>query len=242
MRSRDRGGLRTGSNFIKTVIPSSRPMLPTLSHKFLVQMAHLHQLTPEQEQVFLLKFSEHKRYQEIARELGISKEACLKRMGAIYEKFSIQGDTRGKENRLRILLNQQYQQEAPAQLYRELLENDPNALLPIGEKSNYYAWELKDRMDKLLKALKSQPQQHFQNELDPPVPPSQLALEDRQEWLRMLRQKLTSGGSGQNAKAVLREFAAQLPEVVERAAATSKRTELEIATEILDRIASIISQ
>ncbi|MBC6477127.1 MAG: hypothetical protein EBE86_021640 [Hormoscilla sp. GUM202] len=69
-------------------------MLPTLSHKFLVQMAHLHQLTPEQEQVFLLKFAEHKRYQEIARELGISKEACLKRMGAIYEKFGIEGDTR----------------------------------------------------------------------------------------------------------------------------------------------------
>ena len=97
-------------------------------------------------------------------------------------------------------------------------------------------------MDKLLKALKSQPQQHFQNELDRPVPPSQLALEDRQEWLRMLRQKLTSRGSGQNVKAVLRELGTQLPEVVERAAATSKRTELEIASEILDRIASIISQ
>jgi len=131
--------------------------------------------------------------------------------------------------------------KAPAQLYRELLENDPNALLPIGGKSNY-AWELKDRMDKLLKALNSQPQQHFQNEKDPPVPPSQLALDDRQEWLRMLRPKLTSGGSGQKVKAVLREFAAQLPEVVERAAATSKRTELEIALEILDRIASILSQ
>ena len=155
-------------------------------------MAHLHQLTPEQEQVFLLKFAEHKRYQEIASELGISKEACLKRMGAIYEKFSIQGDTRGKENRLRILLNQQYQEEAPAQLYRELLENDPNALLPIGEKSNYYAWELKDRIDKLLKALKSQPQQHFQNEKEPPVPPSPLALEDRQEWLRIKRRSANS--------------------------------------------------
>ncbi|MFB2971889.1 AAA-like domain-containing protein [Aerosakkonema sp. BLCC-F183] len=77
------------------------------SRQFLLQMAHDRELSPEQEEVFLLRFAEDKEYDEIAQLLQTSEGACLKRMGQVYNKFGIDGFTRGKENRLRIyLLNQ----------------------------------------------------------------------------------------------------------------------------------------
>lgn len=81
-----------------------------LTRDFLTQMANAHELTPEQEHVFLLRFSEGKGYEEIAQQLATSPGACLKRMGQVYLKFSIPGECRGKENRLRIWLLNQFQQ------------------------------------------------------------------------------------------------------------------------------------
>ena len=75
--------------------------------QFLVQMAHDRELSPEQEEVFLLRFAENMEYEEIAELLQTSEGACLKRMGQVYNKFGIDGFTRGKENRLRIYLHSQ---------------------------------------------------------------------------------------------------------------------------------------
>ena len=80
---------------------------------FLTEMAHEHELSQEQEEVFLLRMGNGRSYDEIASELGTSADACLKRMGQVYKKFNVSGSSRGKENRLRIFLSNQWEQLKP---------------------------------------------------------------------------------------------------------------------------------
>ncbi|ELS32192.1 MULTISPECIES: NACHT C-terminal helical domain 2-containing protein [Pseudanabaena] len=68
--------------------------------KFLTRMAQIHQLSVDQESVFLLRFGENREDREVASFLGISEEAYRKRMGEIYRKFDISGKGPGKNNRL----------------------------------------------------------------------------------------------------------------------------------------------
>ncbi len=77
------------------------------SRDFLSRMAQQYQLTPEQQDVLLLRFSsERKSYQEIAEILETSVDGIYKRASLIYEKFGIEGDSRGKEHRLRSKLRE----------------------------------------------------------------------------------------------------------------------------------------
>lgn len=76
---------------------------------FLAQMARDHELSKEQEDVFLLRLADGKSYQEISSQLETSPDACLKRMGQVYNKFKVSGSSRGKENRLRSFLFDQLQ-------------------------------------------------------------------------------------------------------------------------------------
>lgn len=85
-----------------------------LPREFLAQIAHDHELSKEQEDVFLLRYGEGKSYQEIATQLKTSPDACLKRMGQVYNKFNVSGSSRGKENRLRIFLLNQLQRVGEA--------------------------------------------------------------------------------------------------------------------------------
>ena len=82
-------------------------MFPT---DFLTEMAHSQELSRDQEEVFLLRMGKGKSYEEIASELGTSADACLKRMGQVYKKFNVSGSSRGKENRLRIFLSNEWEQ------------------------------------------------------------------------------------------------------------------------------------
>ena len=72
-----------------------------LTESFLLQSARDYGLTSKQESVFILKIFKNLSYDEIASQLGISKAACLKRMGEVYDKFDIGGMGRGKEQRLK---------------------------------------------------------------------------------------------------------------------------------------------
>lgn len=223
--------------------------LPMLSFDFLVKMAHDRQLSREQEEVFLLKFGESKNYEQIARELNVSKEACLKRMGGVYDKFGIEGETRGKENRLRIYLNrmhQQWQQEEQEKIWKHEL----NSLVGVGShpsgvvtlEASDSVLELKTRMDKLIKALNISEQKQNGTNLKTPSEKaaSKLPLEDPHQWIRQLRRKLIEGDGMNHVQETLQEFGVQLPAIIERIAATSQRTELEISLEILDRIAAAL--
>lgn len=101
-----------------------------LPRNFLTQMAHEHGLSPEQEEVFLMRMGDGQSYEQIADYLGTSAEGCLKRMGQVYLKFNISGNGRGKENKLRILLLKQLEKmQSYSQVLLENTEpaNDPEA-------------------------------------------------------------------------------------------------------------------
>ena len=82
-----------------------------LTPLFLRQMARDYSLSPEQEAVFLLKIAEDRSFDQIATQLHVSKAACLKRMGEVYRKFDIGGVRRGKDQRLKKLLREQYDRQ-----------------------------------------------------------------------------------------------------------------------------------
>lgn len=83
--------------------------------KFLTRMAQTHQLSADQESVFLLRFGEDREDREVASFLGISEEAYRKRMGEIYRKFDIGGKGPGKNNRLLHILQNFLDAEASLQ-------------------------------------------------------------------------------------------------------------------------------
>nr|AVH79652.1 hypothetical protein [Nostoc sp. PCC 8009] len=83
-----------------------------LTYNFLVQVANSYGLSPQQKEVFLLKFGENKPNDEITKQLGIKRDAYLKRMGEVYKKFQINGHKRGKEQQLRGLLITKSQQQS----------------------------------------------------------------------------------------------------------------------------------
>jgi predicted NACHT family NTPase len=82
-----------------------------LTYNFLVQVANGYGLSPQQKEVFLLKFGENKPNEEISKQLGIKRDAYLKRMGEVYKKFQINGQNRGKEQQLRGWLIAKSQQQ-----------------------------------------------------------------------------------------------------------------------------------
>ena len=82
--------------------------------KFLTRMAQIHQLSSDQERVFLLRFGENREDREVASFLGISEEAYRKRMGEIYRKFDISGKGPGKNNRLLHILQNYLDAETPS--------------------------------------------------------------------------------------------------------------------------------
>jgi predicted NACHT family NTPase len=83
--------------------------------KFLTRMAQTHQLSADQESVFLLRFGEDREDREVASFLGISEEAYRKRMGEIYRKFDIGGKGPGKNNRLLHILQNFLDAESSSQ-------------------------------------------------------------------------------------------------------------------------------
>jgi predicted NACHT family NTPase len=89
--------------------------------KFLTRMAQIHQLSADQESVFLLRFGENREDREVASFLGISEEAYRKRMGEIYRKFDISGKGPGKNNRLLHILQNYLDAETSAQSDQSLL-------------------------------------------------------------------------------------------------------------------------
>lgn len=80
------------------------------TRNFLVQMAHEHELSKDQKQVFLMRIGDGTEYEQIAQELQTSADACLKRMGQVYRKFNIDGSSRGKENKLRVFLTNKWEE------------------------------------------------------------------------------------------------------------------------------------
>lgn len=109
--------------------------LPVFPNWFLLQIAAEYHLSPQQKDVLLLRLAENRSYQDIAQDLKTSIGACLKRMGAVYQKLGIEGDSRGKENALRKKLSEQYQNQPSSAFSLSLLESVINRQYPKLQES-----------------------------------------------------------------------------------------------------------
>ncbi len=69
-------------------------------------------------------------------------------MGIVYEKFGIIGDSRGKENRLRIFLKQRYDHQQESQSFFKTHSFSKNL-----NNENKSVSQLKDRIKELFKTL-----------------------------------------------------------------------------------------
>ncbi|NEQ69592.1 MAG: NACHT domain-containing NTPase [Symploca sp. SIO2D2] len=84
-----------------------------LPRDFLTQLAREYDLSPEQEEAFVTRFSSKENNLSVAESLHISEQALRTRMSGVYKKFSIGGRGPGKVRRLHDLLIQKYQQSHP---------------------------------------------------------------------------------------------------------------------------------
>ncbi len=84
-----------------------------LDRDFLTQLAREYDLSPEQEEAFVARFSSKENDLSIAESLHISANAFRTRMSGVYKKFSIGGRGPGKSRRLHDLLIQKYRPSHP---------------------------------------------------------------------------------------------------------------------------------
>ncbi|MCT7959991.1 NACHT domain-containing protein [Laspinema sp. D1] len=80
-----------------------------LPRDFLTQLAQEYNLTEEQQEAFVERFSSNKNEQEIADTLHITPNAFRTRMTGVYNKFSISGKGPGKVRKLHDFLFPKYQ-------------------------------------------------------------------------------------------------------------------------------------
>ena len=78
---------------------------------FLTDLARKYELSPEQEEVFLLWWGNDKDDREISEQLHVTVEAIRNRKTGIYKKFSIAGAGANKANKLRNWLEQETQKQ-----------------------------------------------------------------------------------------------------------------------------------
>ncbi|NMF56697.1 NACHT domain-containing protein [Pseudanabaena yagii] len=96
---------------------------------FLTDLARKYELSPEQEEVFLLWWGNGKGDREISEQLHVTVEAIRNRKTGIYKKFSITGTGANKANKLRNWL----ETEAKKQNVKADLQPDDNLDLLVQE-------------------------------------------------------------------------------------------------------------
>ncbi|MEQ8752807.1 MAG: NACHT domain-containing protein [Coleofasciculus sp. G1-WW12-02] len=84
-----------------------------LPQDFLTKLARLHELSPEQEEAFVARFSRQGDVDAIAESLHISPGAFRTRMSGVYKRFSIGGKSPNKVPKLNHFLIQKYQASNP---------------------------------------------------------------------------------------------------------------------------------
>ncbi|MBO3461206.1 hypothetical protein G7B40_037645 [Aetokthonos hydrillicola Thurmond2011] len=91
-----------------------------LSVDFLSLISDEYKLTDMEKNVLILRFHYELDYQEISDWTKSNQAAVNKRMGQVYKRFSIEGDTKGKEVTLRQILNQKFRE------YKKIIEYNCN--------------------------------------------------------------------------------------------------------------------
>ncbi len=111
------------------------------SRNFLTDLARKYELSPEQEEVFLLWWGNGKSNREISEQLHVTAEAIRNRKTGIYKKFSITGSGANKSNRLRNCL----ETEAKKQNVKDDLQPHDNLDRLVQEVKQKIAADVTDR-------------------------------------------------------------------------------------------------
>ena len=118
--------------------------------KFLMRMAQTHQLSADQESVFLLRFGEDREDLDVASFSGISEEAYRKRMGEIYRKFDISGKGPGKNNRLLHILQNYLDAEPDLQESPLSVEQSRSQQIALTIDIEELVQEIRDRSQQII--------------------------------------------------------------------------------------------
>ena len=118
--------------------------------KFLMRMAQTHQLSADQESVFLLRFGEDREDLDVASFSGISEEAYRKRMGEIYRKFDISGKGPGKNNRLLHILQNYLDAEPDLQQSPLSVEQSRSQQIALTIDIEELVQEIRDRSQQII--------------------------------------------------------------------------------------------
>jgi DNA-binding CsgD family transcriptional regulator len=101
---------------------------------FLTTLAHRYELSPEQEEVFLLWFAEGKSDPQISEQLFVTVEAIRSRKTQIYKKFSIAGRGANKADKLRRWLEAEAKKLAPNSSVVQLDDNLEDLVKEVKQK------------------------------------------------------------------------------------------------------------
>ncbi|MDF0553958.1 NACHT domain-containing NTPase [Kamptonema sp. UHCC 0994] len=128
----------------------------SLPRDFLIEMARKYDLSPEQEDAFVIWFSGKKTELEIATELHITNSAFTTRMSHVYKKFSINGKGPGKYGRLFNFLTTEDGKSKPSDSSTSnLSEDELNDL--VQEVRQKYREKMQDQCGTMRSLTMSQP-------------------------------------------------------------------------------------
>ncbi|MEO1401569.1 MAG: hypothetical protein AAFV72_10035 [Cyanobacteria bacterium J06635_1] len=206
---------------------------PVLPDDFLRRKASQVGLTSEQIAVFLLKFGEQKDNTEVAKQLGISVNACVQCLGEIYKKSGITGRGRGKEKRLRSELIRDF--EADLTLGSGLHSNGATRAALTSQFLNIPTQPLS--------ALRTQ-----DTTAEGPLPTfaQQTTTPDAtflQEWLISMRhsvEQLRKAEGREVTESTLASLLKTLPVAVTALAADTQHTKAQVLAEILDSLDRLV--
>ena len=189
-----------------------------LTQAYLTEKARLLELTPQQKEIFLLKFGKRISNQEIAKRLGISQNACVQCLGEIYKKFGIKGKSRGKAQQLlSLLIGELEELSVTAGLEREILQK--NAANPTISKQTSLPALQKDW-----------------------ITPEGDWLQNWIDKAANSVQELNSEEGIINADQTLSEFISSLPTAITTLATRTSYTKAEIASIIIDNTRTLFQK
>ena len=209
------------------------------SREFLVFISLEKGLNEIQQAVLIGRFSEGKDYEQIARELGVTKGAATRRMTAVYKQFNIQGEHKGKEAELRKALAKirkggwSQSEENPFSVKAVDIHSQHTSTL---EQLNLQSKEiqmLKTKFKILSESLGADSK--LETTFD------RKALEDPMTFLNETREKL-SDSKMMNVE-VITELCYALPKIIEIKTADSRSwTAADIAIELVEFLKNILER
>lgn len=123
--------------------------MQVLPREFLIELACKYELSPEQQEAFIGRFTSNKSELSVAEALHISENAFRTRMTGVYSKFSIGGKGPGKFHKLHNFLAKEYQKSNSSSI-PDVLKVDLNIDALVQEVRQHYHDRIQHQCGKML--------------------------------------------------------------------------------------------